>query len=108
MKRGELFLVKKSDSNDPKQHRVFVVVSREALFESNYSTVICAPVYSNYSGLKTQVLVGVEEGLKHHSAIHCDNLVSLLKSKLTHFIGFLSVKKLLELDEALKAALDLS
>lgn len=85
MKRGDFYLVKKPSSADPRRRRVFVVVSRRILIDSNYSTVICAPVYSKYSGLGTQVAVGEAEGLKHESAIHCDSLVSLPKTMLTHF-----------------------
>jgi len=38
--------------------------------------------------------VGVEEGLKHDSSIHCDELVSLLKSVLMDYIGSLSAEKM--------------
>jgi len=54
------------------------------------------------------VAVGVDEGLKHDSAIHCDELVSLLKTVLTDYIGALSRDKLAELNQALAAALDLT
>ena len=37
----------------------------------------------------------------------CDNLVSLRKTDLTHFLGSLSGSKLAELNRALKIALDL-
>jgi len=37
----------------------------------------------------------------------CDNLVNLRKSDLTNFIGSLSRSKLVDLDRALKMALDL-
>jgi len=77
MKRGDVYLVKKPSSGDPKKRRAFVVVSRQILVDSKYATVICAPIYSTISGLSTQVPVGVPEGLQHESAIHCDNLVSL-------------------------------
>ena len=43
MKRGELYRVAKPLARDPKRFRVFVIVSRQALIESRYSTVICAP-----------------------------------------------------------------
>jgi mRNA interferase MazF len=33
--------------------------------------VICAPVYSQHDGLSTQVRVGVDEGLKRDSSVHC-------------------------------------
>lgn len=107
MRRGELYRVSKP-GNDPKSHRTFVVVSRPALIESRYSTVICAPVFSEGQGLSTQVAVGPDEGLGHSSWIMCDSLVSLRKSELTNCIGSLSGAKLAELNEALKMAFDLS
>lgn len=107
MKRGELYLVANPSSDDPKRARAFVVVSRDALIATRFSTVICAPVYSSHDGLLTQVEVGIEQGLKHTSSIHCDALMSLPKSRLTHFIGTLSAAKLGELDNALREALDL-
>ena len=90
MSRGDLFRVRRPGGGDPKKSRVFVVVSREALIRSQFSTVICAPVYSRHEGLATEVIGGVEEGLLHESSILCDALVSLPKSALTDFIGSLS------------------
>lgn len=107
MNRGELYRVYKGSQHDPKKFRVFVIVSRQILIESRFSTLICAPVYSSFDGLSTQVKVGVEEGLKHDSSIHCDELVSIPKSMLSHFVGTLSLNKLSQLEEALKAALEL-
>ena len=106
MKRGELYRVHKP-GGDPKQYRVFVVVSRQVLIDSKFSTVMCAPVFSSGEGLSTQVGVGPDEGLKHPGWIMCDNLVSLRKTDLAHFLGSLSRSKLSELNQALKMALDL-
>jgi mRNA interferase MazF len=83
------------------------VVSRQVLIDSKFSTVVCAPVFTNGEGLSTQIPVGPEEGLKHLSWIMCDNLVSLRKADLTHYVGSLSRAKLDELGQALKMALDL-
>jgi mRNA interferase MazF len=105
LKRGDLYRVHKPTSRDPKRFRVFVVVSRQVLIDSKFSTVICAPVYSEYHGLSTQVQIGIEVGLKHDSSIHCDELISLPKSALTQFIGTLSHEKRNKLDQALIAAL---
>ena len=107
MNRGDLYRVSHPSSSDPKKSRVFVVISRQILIESNFSTVICAPVYTRHDGLSTQLPVGVTEGLKHDSSIHCDELVSLPKNKLTNFIGSLSEEKLLESNEALRIALEI-
>ncbi|MDR3020327.1 MAG: type II toxin-antitoxin system PemK/MazF family toxin [Treponema sp.] len=106
MKRGEFYRVYKGSRNDPKEYRVFLVVSRRTLINSNFSTVICAPVYSNYRGIPTQVAVGVDEGLKHDSAVSCDDLMSIPKSMLTDYIGILSDTKLNEVNSALRVALD--
>jgi mRNA interferase MazF len=97
--------VSKPSARDPKRSRVFVVVSRQVLIQSNFSTVICAPIYTARHGLSTQVVVGPEEGLKHESAVHCDELVSLPKAALTDFVGSLSSDQVRRLDEALIAAL---
>jgi mRNA interferase MazF len=107
MTRGELYRVRNPSSRDPKRSRVFVVVSRQAVIESRFSTVICAPVYSRYDGLATQVLIGPDEGLKHESSVLCDELMSLLKASLTDFVGTLGPDKRLALDAALRVALAL-
>jgi len=108
MRRGELYRVYKASARDPKKHRVFVIVSRQVLIDSRFSTVICAPIYSTYDGLSTQVRVGIDEGLKHDSSIHCDELISIPKSSLTDFIATLSLPKIRKLDKALAIALDLT
>jgi mRNA interferase MazF len=107
VKRGELYRVANPSARDPKKFRVFAIVSRQVVIESRFSTVICAPIYSAYDGLSTQVLVGVDEGLKHESSIHCDELVSLPKSVLTNFVSTLSGQKIHALNQALALALDL-
>lgn len=107
MRRGELYRVKHPSSRDPRKFRVFVVVSRQVLIESRFSTVICAPVYTTCEGLTTQVPIGQDEGMKHDCSIHCDELVSIPKSMLTDFVSMLPRDKIVPLDDALKAALDL-
>ena len=107
MKRGELYRVPHPSAKDPKRSRVFVIVSRQVLISSRFSAVICAPIYSSYEGLSTQVPVGVDEGLKHECSIHCDELVSLPKSVLTNFVGTLSPLKIRELNKALRIALEI-
>ena len=107
MKRGELYRVRRPGGGDPRRSRVFVVVARQVLIDSRFSTVVCAPVYSRFDGLSTQVRVGVDEGLKHESAIHCDELVSLPKAMLTDFVGSVLPEKRQELNRALCVALEI-
>jgi len=107
VKRGELYRVR-HPRGDYKRSRVFCVVSRAVLIDSSFSTVTCAPVYSVRHGLHTQVPVGPDEGLKHESAIFCDELVSLPKTALTDYVGTLSGPRLMDLNRALAIALELA
>ncbi|PYQ45042.1 MAG: MazF family transcriptional regulator [Acidobacteria bacterium] len=108
MKRGDLFRVRHPGRGDPKRARVFVIVSRQALVDSLFSTVICAPVYTRRDGLATQVDVGIEDGFKHESSIHCDALVSLPKAMMTDYVSSLRAARLRALDQALRVALALA
>ena len=85
-----------------------MVVSRQALIDSRFSTVVCAPVYTRRDGLATQVDVGTDEGLKHESSIHCDALVSLPKHALTDCVSGLGHLRLRDLDQSLRVALALT
>ena len=105
MKRGEIYLVKHATRRDPRRRRAFVVVSRQVLIESRFATVVCAPIFTTRAGIETQVPVGVAEGLKHDSAVHCDELVSLPKAALTNYLGALSGAKMESLNRSLKVAL---
>ena len=105
MKRGELYRVR-HPTGDPKRTRVFVIVSRQAVIDSRFCTVICAPIYSDAEGLSTQVAIGLDEGLTHDSAILCDNLVSIRKDALTDYVGSLGPSHVAALREGLRIALD--
>ena len=87
MKRGDLFRVRRPGGGDPKASRVFVVVSRQAA---------------------TQVNLGLDDGLKHESSIHCDALVSLPKPLLTDYVASLKPSQVRALDQALRVALALA
>ena len=108
--RGEVYRVRYGGpgaDSDPKRSRCFVVVGRQTLLDSKSDRVLCAPINTREVGLVTEVAVAVSEGLKHPSAVNCDQLVRLDKSALTDYIGMLSANKLLELKSALRAALDI-
>jgi len=105
MRRGDFYRVYRGSKHDPKNYRVFLVVSRQLLIDSQFSTVICAPVYSKYDGFPTQIEVGIDEGLKHDSAVYCDELVSIPKSLLTDYIGALPDEKMELVNAALRIAL---
>ena len=104
LRRGELYLVP-FPPNDPRAARVFLVVSRQRFLEADHSTALCVPVYSNFHGLATEVLVDEADGLKHISALQCDLVTSLRRSQLTNYIGSLSADKMALVNRALATAL---
>ena len=108
MRRGDIYRIFRPKQDDPKRCRFYVVVSRQELLDSAFSTAVCAPVYTKGHGLTTEVAVGTADGLKHESWITCDNLRSISKSALTDFVASLSDTKMRHLNEALSIALDLS
>jgi mRNA interferase MazF len=63
MKRGDMYLLRRPGGGGPKKQQVMTVVSRQALVDSRFPTVICAPVCTRGHGLETEVSLGVEEGL---------------------------------------------
>ena len=108
MKRGDFYRVNRATKDDPKAYRVYLIVSRQELIDKTFSSVICAPVYSKYiEDIKTQVEVGVEDGLKHDSAVYCDALISVNRTKLTNYISHLSDSKMEKVNTALRIALDI-
>ena len=74
---------------------------------SNHALEHCARPFDEILGLKSEVELGIEDGLPHNSAIRCDFLTLLFKRKLTHFVGTLSAAKMKELNRALNYALEL-
>ena len=108
MMRGEIYRTKEKLPERGHKPGFYVIVSRDFIASNDdISTIICAPVYSEVLGLRSEVEVGIEDGLPLESAIRCDFLTLMFKRKLTHFVGTLSVEKRRSLDRALRYALDL-
>lgn len=107
MTRGEIYRTGTRLPERGNKPGFYVIVSRAFIAENDdVSTVICAPVYSRALGIETEVSLGPEDGLPRESAIRCDFLALMFKSKLTTFVGSLSERRLRALDRALATALD--
>jgi mRNA interferase MazF len=107
LRRGEIYRVRHPQHGDPKKSRCFAVVSRQDLLDSKADRVLCAPINTSGIGLVTEVELGVEEGLKHHSVVNCDQITRLEKRMLTDYVGALSPAKLAQLRAALLIAFDI-
>lgn len=108
MNRGEIYRSSARTAERGDKPGFYVVVSRGFVARNeDLSTVVCAPVYSEFLGLATEVPVGSDEGLPHASSIRCDFLTLMFKRKLTRYVSILSPSKVAVLDGALARALEL-
>lgn len=109
MKWGEMYRTRERVSERGHKPGFYVVVSRDFIAENDdISTVVCAPVYSEVLGLRSEVVIGSEEGVPRESSIRCDFLALMFKRKLTGFVATLSDAKQSELKRALLHALQLA
>ena len=106
MNRGEIYRTQEKVPERGNKPGFYVVVSRDFVAgNDDISTVICAPVYGEALGLRSEVIIGPSDGVPRDSSIRCDFLTLIFKRKLTHFIATLSEEKQAELNGALIYAL---
>jgi mRNA interferase MazF len=106
--RGEVYRTSERVPERGGKPGFYVVVSRAFIAQNeDVSTVVCAPLYSEVLGISTEVVLGKDDGLPRTSAVRCDFLCLLFKSKLTTFVATLPAGRMRELDRALAIALDL-
>jgi mRNA interferase MazF len=109
VRRGEIYRARERGAERGDKPGFYVVVSRSFIAgNGDVSTVISAPVYSEILGLTTEVVLGPEDGLPGSCAVRCDFLTLMFKSKLTHFVGALSIERMADLNRALARVLDLA
>ncbi len=63
-----------------------------------------APITSAIRGAPSEVIVGVDEGLKHDSAINLDHVQTVDKARLERFVGTIGSKQMNEVCRALAIA----
>lgn len=100
MRRGEIWL---HEFKRPDKRRPVLVLSRpEAL--AVLQTAIVAPITSTIRGLPSEVVIGIDEGLKRNSAVNLDNVQTVEQLRLRHFVGTLSPERLEQVCRALGVA----
>ena len=67
-------------------------------------TVMVAPITSTIRGAPSEVVVGIEEGLKHDSAVNLDHVQTVEKSRLRRRIAEVSPEKMKAVCRALSIA----
>ena len=104
IRRGEIWLYSLSR---PDKRRPVLVLTRPEVIELLH-TVMVAPVTSVIRGAPSEVVVGVEEGLKKDSAINLDHVQTVEKTRLEKFVGKVGPEKMNEVCRALAVATDFS
>lgn len=97
MKRGEIYRTRERVVERGHKPGFYVIVSRDFVAaDDDVSTVVCAPVYGEYVGLRTEVPLGPQDGVPRDSSVRCDFLTLMFKSRLT-LVGTLSAERQREL-----------
>jgi mRNA interferase MazF len=87
----------------PDKRRPVLVITRQEVI-GMLRTVMVAPITSTIHGAPSEVIVGVEEGLKKVSAINLDHVQTVDKARLKRFVGSISPRKMTEVCVALQLA----
>lgn len=98
--RGEIWTYR---FKAPDKRRPVLVVSRPDVIPLLH-TVMVAPITSTRRGAPSEVDVGIEEGLKHDSAVNLDHVQTVEQARLISFVGTLSVAKMQQVCRALGVA----
>jgi mRNA interferase MazF len=96
-----------ADLGPPSGRHPVCVVTRDAALEV-LTAVTCAPITRTVRGIRSEVEVGPSEGLPETGVVSCDNLITVPKDALdARPVGHLDLHARIELDRALRYALDI-
>ena len=96
-----------ADLGPPAGRRPVCVLTRDAAL-AVLTAITCAPITRTIRGIRSEVEVGVPEGLPERSVISCDNLITIPVALLdAHAVGHLDLRARADLDRALRYALDI-
>ena len=102
MRRGEVYW---ANLPEPYGRRPVLVISRSASLDPR-TRVTVAPITSTVRGIASEIHVGRQQGVRPGSVVTCDNVQTLLQTRLDpQPVGRLSVRKTIDLDQALVFAL---
>ncbi len=87
----------------PNKRRPVLVLTRQEVI-GLLRTVIVAPITSTIHGAPSEVIVGIDEGLKRESAINLDHVQTVDKTRLKRFIGSVGPEKMFAVCRALNVA----
>jgi mRNA interferase MazF len=98
--RGEIWLY---TFKRPDKRRPVLVLTRQEVIPL-LNTVMVAPITSTIRGAPSEVVVGIDEGLKRDSAVNLDHVQTVERSRLRRFVGTLDREKMTAVCRALAIA----
>lgn len=98
--RGEIWLFTFAA---PDKRRPVLVLTRQEVI-GMLRTVMVAPITATIYGAPSEVIVGLEEGLKKKSAINLDHIQTVDKDRLKRFVGSVGYEKMTAVCRALNIA----
>ena len=87
----------------PDKWRPVLILTRQEVIGLLH-TVMVAPITSTIYGAPSEVIVGIDEGLKRDSAVNLDHVQTVEQSGLVRYIGRLSPGKMQRICRALAVA----
>ena len=100
VRRGEIWQYR---FKSPDKRRPVLILTRQEVLPLLHTAMV-APVTSMIRGLPSEVAVGVDEGLKHPSAVNLDHIQTVEQRLLHDFVGSLSETKMRAVCRALARA----
>ena len=100
LNRGEIWFY---SFRRPDKSRPVLILSRQEAIALLH-TVMVAPVTSTIRGSPGEVVVGIDEGLKHESAVNLDHVQTVEKSRLQRYVGRLAPARMDAVCRALTVA----
>jgi len=100
LNRGEIWMFRFAR---PDKRRPVLVLTRQEVIGMLH-TVMVAPITSTIHGAPSEVVVGIDEGLKKSSAVNLDHVQTVEKARLIRFIGSVSSEKMTAVCRALNLA----
>ncbi len=92
------------DFESPDKRRPVVVLTRDAAV-SYLTSVTVAPITSTIRGVPSEVLLGLEDGMKHACAVNLHNLITVSQTRLGKRVAQLNSSRMDEICAALHFSL---
>ena len=100
LSRGQVWMY---TFRSPDKRRPVLVLTRPEVI-GLLRTVTVAPITSTIHGAPSEVVIGVDEGLKRDSAINLDHVQTVDKARLHRYVGSLSAAQMTDVCAALAIA----